>query len=172
MYPRDKSRAIGVRRVCRTCTNVRQVKYNNEHRDSVRRSKKKSYSLNRERYSENAKKTASRRRGLLMVRGAKTRAKESSLPFDLDEFKWEIQRRVDAGVCELTGIPFSLDGGRKWNTPSIDRIVPSLGYVYSNVRVVCRAINCMLGDWGSDVMLDVLRSYLSFQNVSLKSHSQ
>lgn len=48
---------------------------------------------------------------------------------------------------------------RNPTTPSIDRIVPSLGYVKSNCRVVTIAINTMLLDWGEDLFLRMANAY-------------
>ena len=158
-FPKDATRLNGVRRVCHTCAADRQREYCGKNRDKIRAYKRTTYSRNKELYSQRASATASKRRGLLMVRGARTRAKQSGLEFDLDQHKHEIQKRVDAGYCELTGIPFNLNGGRTWDTPSLDRVVPEKGYVYSNVRVVCRAINCMLGNWGPEIMENVFSKY-------------
>lgn len=57
-------------------------------------------------------------RGHALTNVARHRAKSRGIPFDLDPAN--IQERIDAGVCELTGIPFSLDTPRAWNAPSRD----------------------------------------------------
>lgn len=76
--------------------------------------------------------------------------------FDLDQHIAELQRRIDIGMCELTKIPFNMKAIRSWDSPSLDRIKPENGYVLENVRVVCLAINCALGNWGQDVLLQVV----------------
>lgn len=101
---------------------------------------------------------------LKSVNAAKQRAKEKNLPFDLD-YDWAVEQvEKNEFSCALTGIKFF----SSWNgpagkcnpmIPSIDRIVPSLGYVKSNCRVVLFAINAMLLDWGEDLFLTVANNY-------------
>lgn len=95
-----------------------------------------------------------------LVHNIRARAKKMGIAFDLDSHMTDIQRRIDAGVCELTGIPLDLDGCLSFNSPSIDRIAPSAGYVYSNIRVVCFAMNCALNAWGEDVLLGVVTAWI------------
>lgn len=67
---------------------------------------------------------------------AKSRAKALSLDFDLDD-RWAKERFT--GYCELTGIQFSSKD--KFYAPSIDRIVPSRGYVRDNCRYILFSVN-------------------------------
>ena len=91
---------------------------------------------------------------------AKARARKLGVAFDLDQHEAELQHRIDAGVCELSGIAFDLTGKRNYASPSFDRIVPSLGYAYSNVRVLCQAMNCALGNWGEENLKTVVTAWL------------
>jgi hypothetical protein len=102
-----------------------------------------------------------RRRAKNLIRHAKRRAGVMSLPFDLDDHVDNLQVRLDAGVCEMTAIPFNPTGDRRWDSASLDRIEPKKGYVISNIRVVCLAINCAMGDWGPEVMVRVVSEYLN-----------
>lgn len=94
-----------------------------------------------------------------MVRAAKHRAKKAWLPFDLDAYRSEIRERLTK-PCELTGIPFKARGERDWNSPSIDRIDPEKGYVYSNIRIILWALNSAFGYWGEDQFEQVARAWL------------
>ena len=112
----------------------------------------------RKRKLNNATRTAEQRkewrranRGSALVSSARCRARDKNLPFDLDAM--EIQRRIDIGRCEMTGIPFDLDGD--WNSPSLDRIDPNGGYTMSNVRIVITALNVMMNKWGADKVLEI-----------------
>lgn len=78
-----------------------------------------------------------------LLRGAKQRASKKSLPFDLDH-DW-VSSRVGSGHCEVTGIEFSVTGGRDPFGPTIDREVPALGYIKDNCRVVVWAYNAAKG---------------------------
>jgi len=81
------------------------------------------------------------------------------MEFDLLEHLKEIQERIDAGVCEISGVPFNLREGRTFDSPSIDRIDPSRGYTYANIRLICHAMNSALGDWGEEKLLAILRMW-------------
>lgn len=103
--------------------------------------------------------SALEQRATALVAGAKTRAKERGLPFDLDAH--HILTKIKTGLCEVTGLAFDLTGRRatrsthvsQW-APSLDRRVPELGYTKGNVRVVVWCYNAAKGE-GTDE--DVLR---------------
>ena len=103
-------------------------------------------------------------RGYYLIRGAKRRAAAKELPFDLDAHAADVQARIDRGVCEISGLPLDLSAKRGFASPSLDRINPSRGYVYDNIRVVCHLMNCALGTWGEDKLLAVLRSWEGARN--------
>lgn len=96
-----------------------------------------------------------------LVRHARFRAAKRGIPFNLMEFLPQIQARIDRGTCELSGLPFNLDNGRTWDSPSLDRIKPNVGYLYENIRVVCHAVNSAVGDWGEEKMLEIAEAILS-----------
>jgi hypothetical protein len=77
----------------------------------------------------------------------------------------DIQRRIDAGACEITGTSFDLSAGKKFNSPSIDRIDPSRGYEPDNIRIVCFAMNAAMGEWGEEPV------WRMFKNWSRRSSS-
>ena len=99
-------------------------------------------------------------RAYILRRGAKHRALKHKLFFDLS-VEW-IKTRLELGICEVTKLPFTMVTEETYNTqnnmqpfsPSIDRIIPSLGYVESNCRVVCSIFNLCKHHWtDNDVML-------------------
>ena len=94
-------------------------------------------------------------RASYLVTAAKQRAKAKGLPFDLDAHRAQLQEVMNQGVCQMTGIPFDMLGKQTWNSPSLDRVVPALGYVMSNVRVVLFSLNVMMHDWGVETVLTV-----------------
>ena len=95
-----------------------------------------------------------------LIRHAKRRTLLRGRAFNLDLYESEIQKRVDRGVCELTELPLSFVGGRTFNSPSLDRIDSKGGYTYDNIRIVCHAMNCALGDWGETVLYDVVKEWM------------
>lgn len=89
---------------------------------------------------------------------AKKRAREQGVPFDLEE-----SDIVFPDVCPVLGIPVFLlrtDGPRKRtdNTPSLDRVIPSLGYVKGNVHVISWRANRLK----NDATMDELRKLLNY----------
>lgn len=81
---------------------------------------------------------ASKRRHMLdprrrMLKAARCRAKRLDVPFDLTK-----EDILVPSLCPILGIPISssLDQVPVDETPSLDRIVPELGYIKCNVRVI------------------------------------
>jgi hypothetical protein len=95
-----------------------------------------------------------------MIRAAKHRAKKSGLPYDLDGHKLVLTDRLNRG-CEVSGVPFQITGPRDWNSPSIDRIRPELGYVYSNVRIIIWCLNSLFGYWGEENAATAAKAWLA-----------
>jgi hypothetical protein len=100
------------------------------------------------------------KRAQCLINGARTRSKSKGIAFALDSFEAELQARIDAGRCELSGILFDLSPGRKPNSPSLDRINPAFGYIPDNVRLICYALNAALGDWGEAALAPIMIGWL------------
>ncbi len=90
-----------------------------------------------------------------LIKLAKRRATKKCVPYDLDGFEPELQQILAKGTCQLTGMTFIPMDSTKAFSPSIDRIIPSKGYVRSNVRIIVNAANIMMQAWGLDVMMQV-----------------
>jgi hypothetical protein len=95
-----------------------------------------------------------------MVSDAEQRAKRKGIPFNLRDYIPQLRTRIGAGFCEITGLPFGVKGrGRKLGpdpfSASLDRIEPSKGYVYDNIRVVCWAVNLAMSNWGEELASEV-----------------
>ena len=98
-------------------------------------------------------------------RGAKQRALKYNLPFDLT-VEW-VEERLSKKVCEITGLPLQLITTETYGTfnniqpfsPSIDRIIPKLGYIQENCRIVCNIFNQCKMHW-TDADVDIfVRAY-------------
>lgn len=114
---------------------------------------------NREHLRQAEAKRRKEKRAQVLLATVRTRARRRGLAYDLDDHLVEIQARIDAGRCEVSGFPFSLEAGSPFNAPSIDRKDPKLGYVYDNIRVVCYAVNCALGDWGEGKFMEIVECW-------------
>lgn len=76
-----------------------------------------------------------------------------------------IQSKLDAGVCELTGLPFdtdeTLDTKNNPYSPSLDRIdSKNKNYTPDNVRVVLSFVNMALNDLGLDKAIPIFKALI------------
>lgn len=74
-----------------------------------------------------------------MLRSAKRRAKLQKVPFDLTPDDFDIPE-----VCPLLNIPLHFHIGElqaQFDSPSLDKIIPQLGYVKGNVLVISNRAN-------------------------------
>ena len=72
-----------------------------------------------------------------MVRAAKARATKAGVPFDLSPEDITIPH-----LCPVLGTPIIVGSGKPTdNSPSLDRVVPLLGYVKGNVLVISNRAN-------------------------------
>lgn len=74
-----------------------------------------------------------------------------------------VEERLNAGVCEVTGLPFNFYGRGKFTrqpyAPSIDRKDPqNPDYTPENCRVVLWAVNCSMSEYGMEIMLPILKA--------------
>lgn len=77
-----------------------------------------------------------------MVRGAKSRAKQRGLPFNLKPSDIVVPKK-----CPVLGIPLRISKGALTDhSPSLDKIVPRKGYVRGNVIVVSMRVNRIKSD--------------------------
>jgi hypothetical protein len=79
------------------------------------------------------------------LKNARVRAAEASLPWDLD-LEYLLSIYPADGKCPVLKMPLVF-GGRRRNSPSLDRFVPSLGYVRGNV--------CWISDQANIIKQDI-----------------
>ena len=93
----------------------------------------------------------------LMVACAKMRAKNAKVPFSITADDFEIPEH-----CPVLGVKLE-NGTRKYHdaSPSLDRIIPTLGYVPGNIIVISFRANRIKGDASVQEMETVLNWYKS-----------
>lgn len=77
-----------------------------------------------------------------MLNRARSRANKKSLPFNLEVADIQVP-----DVCPVLGITLvigGVSGGPA--SPSLDRMIPGLGYIKGNVRVISKRANTLLSD--------------------------
>jgi hypothetical protein len=70
------------------------------------------------------------------LKTVRTRAEANNLPFDLELKDFKI-----LDVCPVLGIKLEWGDKITGNTPSFDRVVPELGYIKGNVRIISMRAN-------------------------------
>ena len=90
-----------------------------------------------------------------MFLSAKRRAKKHSVPFNLDFSKFpEIPDK-----CPVLGIPLNKSPkgkiGPKFNSPTLDRIKPEMGYVEGNIQIISHRANTIKSDATVEEILKV-----------------
>lgn len=106
-------------------------------------------------------------RSYSLFNNAKQRATKKNLPFTIT-LDW-VRQHLEPKLCEVTGLPLQLVTTETYNTtnnmqpfsPCIDRIVPELGYIPENCRIVCCIFNTCKFHWSdNDVKTFVSAYYL------------
>lgn len=100
-------------------------------------------SLSPERLAERRAKQLERERNMpverTMLQDAKKRARAKGLDFDIS-----IEDIKVPAVCPVLGIPlFKMGGKRTDNSPSIDRVDNSLGYLKGNIMIISSRANLL-----------------------------
>lgn len=86
-----------------------------------------------------------------MLKAAKERAKKAGVPFELTESDILIP-----SYCPVFGVKLERALGSKGagpNSPSLDRIIPSRGYVPGNIVVISFRANAAKGDLAADELV-------------------
>ena len=82
-----------------------------------------------------------------MWKNARSRAKRFGIPFDITvedvRAVWPRDNR-----CPILGIPFEVgrNKGPDVDSPTLDRVVPKMGYVIGNIAVISKRANAMKND--------------------------
>lgn len=161
MKPKDP---CGPTRVCRVCGVEKLLEDFPPHAQSAcgrqRRCRSCTAEASRARYGPAALERAKQRnaytlkgRANVLLQSAKGRAKVTEQPITIDS-DW-IAGRLEAGVCEVTGIPFVLTPGSP-RAPSLDKRVPSDGYTPENTRLVLWFYNRAKGAASEEEALELI----------------
>lgn len=90
----------------------------------------------------------------------KTRAKTAGVPHNITANDIEKLLTYQNWRCAVSGIHLTEPRGKKEPfAPSLDRIVPALGYVVGNVRVVCMIVNLAMNVWGEESLVKLVSEW-------------
>ena len=131
---------------CKKCREKRAEKRAKAQKRYQDKNKEKSRERQKRYYQENKKKIGKNLNHNIyvksLVRSAKCRAKKSGIPFNITPDDVVIPE-----LCPYLGIPLTKgEGVFHANSPSLDRVLPTLGYVKENVRVISYKANSMKRD--------------------------
>lgn len=92
-----------------------------------------------------------------MVYEARSKSLIKNLPFNID-FKY-VLGLCRNNKCDITGIEFNTTSGKNPCSPSLDRIVPKLGYIRGNVRVILWALNAFKNEWSDSEIYPIAKQF-------------
>ena len=153
-----KDGTISVNSWCKACS----AKARREHRATNREHYKQ---LNLKSHIKvgktKAKQTRLVNREKYIWMSARARAKEKSIPFNI-----EISDIVIPQVCPLLETPIVRDVIDRTNmhVPSLDKIIPSLGYVKGNVRVISFKANMVKNDLTEEQLMTFAKNISTYFN--------
>ena len=88
--------------------------------------------------------------------GAKIRARKAGVLFDLTPADIMVP-----ASCPVLGIPLEIGGGGfAHNSPTLDRIIPALGYVRGNIEVISGLANRIKGNHIDPELFEKVAAYL------------
>jgi uncharacterized Zn finger protein (UPF0148 family) len=124
---------------CKECQRLKNLKYREDNSVKVRESKLRWYEKNKELIINKTRLKRKSDPRANMLATAKHRAKVNSLPFSIvsDDI-------VIPEYCPILKIALKTNEGVSHNdSPSLDKIVPELGYVKGNIQVISKLANSM-----------------------------
>lgn len=96
---------------------------------------------------------------------ARARAIAKNVPFEIDAHVIDRLLVDQKWRCAVSGLILHAPTARMAKgyavdpfAPSLDRIVPAVGYIPGNLRVVCNIVNAALNDWGIDNLMILIRA--------------
>lgn len=162
------------RNECRQCARDRQRKWIEQNRTAVYLERKDYRKQHKSKLKEKAKirysNQSDERRAylryrnreyrennpeLIMLSSAKCRAKKNNFPFNIDKSDIIIPE-----FCPILGIKLVRnlgENGGKFDSPALDKIIPALGYVKGNVRVISQLANGMKRELTEELLVKLLR---------------
>jgi len=156
-FHKNKTRYDGLQTHCKNCLSERRKKYNIENKDLVL-SKRKIYRQNRKDKDSLLNHNLRRRNpAKYLLKYAMRRSKESGLEFSLSLKDIQIPDR-----CPILNIPLFVSKGRPSdNSPSIDRIDNTRGYIPGNIIVCSWKANSVKNDTDIILLEEYLDKYLN-----------
>lgn len=138
-FTKNSKRPDGLTVWCKSCSKIARDSYYANNKSKIKERVKKFKEDNPEIVQEQRLLYRKKYRVKQLHYSAKHRAKKLCLPFNLD-----YDDIVIPETCPVLGIKLDDDCSKQSrNSPSLDRIIPELGYVKGNVQVISWQANTM-----------------------------
>jgi hypothetical protein len=139
--------------ICYECKSLYQREYRKKNKDKIRKYKSKTEIKKRHTELEKIRRKGKPEEGILAR--ARTRAKKFGLPFNITS-----EDIVIPDVCPIFGLKLEIaDKIFNDSSPSLDRIIPELGYVKENVIVISNRANVLKRDAKIDELEKIVMFY-------------
>lgn len=153
-FNKDSSKKDGLDIYCRECMKIKSklsyLKNKEKHlaKNKIRYEKnKESILIGNKKYYQDLKSSSPE---TLMLRSAKRRAKVQNLPFDIN-----IEDIIIPEHCPILHIKLETSSNHATaNSPSLDKIIPELGYTKGNIQVISNLANTMKWDASFQNLVD------------------
>lgn len=136
---RDKKKKDGLRSNCKSCSNFQSARWlkNNLTKAKTTRRLYRDREDVKSRRCSISKEWNRKNIESVLVSHAKKRAMEYDIPFNLTKQDIHVPE-----LCPALGIPLKVNDGKLGDgSPTIDRLVPELGYVIGNICVISAKAN-------------------------------
>lgn len=130
------------RAVCIPCQNQYQLEYAaSKGKDYIAKKNRAYRKANKDRLLEDKHQYYVEHWAESILRFARSRANKKGVPFNLTVEDIHLPE-----FCPVLGIRLQVSGDQLDSSPSLDRIIPKLGYVRGNVVVISHRANRLKGD--------------------------
>ena len=137
-----------------------QETYRDKNRNLINQRNKNRYEDNPNTQAARSARCAEKNPERTLWYGAKRRAKDFAIDFNLEVSDIVIPEKCPYLKCVLKVLRGK---GSRWDAPSVDRIDPSKGYVKGNIEVISRKANIMKSNASKEELLsfshEILKRY-------------
>lgn len=123
---------------CSPCTNARSKEWYAKNREYSRKKRRAWHAANPGRWRMRRRANPALWWAKQALGNARRRAARLSVPFDLTVD--DLLGRLGNG-CPIFGTNWPIEGGRTGNSPSVDRLDPTRGYVRDNIAIISYRAN-------------------------------
>jgi hypothetical protein len=138
---KDNHLKSGYRTDCKECHLIVQKLYKDNNHDKIEQKRKEHQSVPEVRKRINQRAVSWNKNNVekTLLSGAKKRAKNKKMEFNID-----IDDVIIPKICPILGIELKRsDNKLSYNSPTIDRIDSSIGYIKNNIQVISHRANTL-----------------------------